>query len=116
MDNTLYFFGTLRRMCGYRGDTFPVFYIETDADDLTGCTMRLVIEDMASPGSVALVKACTEHEFPMGVLGYEVQLVSSETAQLCGTYTLHFILDNGTDEMRKLVGTLQVLDIPKEVL
>ena len=113
---TLDFFSSLQAMRGLRGDTFPTFYVRTDADDLTGCEMRLVLEDMRSPGSVALTKACTPCEFPDGAKGFSVRLLTAETATLCGNYAMHFILDDGTGELRKLLGTLTVLDTPKEVL
>ena len=113
---TLDFFSSLQAMRGLRGDTFPTFYVKTDADDLEGCEMRLVLSDVCSPGSVALTKACTPCEFPDGAKGFSVQLVTAETALLCGTYAMHFIMDNGTGEERKLLGSLTVLDTPKEVL
>lgn len=113
---TLDFYEVLRRMRGYRGDTFPVFYIRTDADDLTGCSMRLVLENTETPGSVALTKACTEYEFEDEALGFSVQLGTDDTVNLCGTYTMHFIMEDGNGaEYRKLVGTLVVLDRPEEV-
>ncbi len=113
---TLDFFSSLQAMRGLRGDTFPTFYVRTDADDLEGCEMRLVLSDVRSPGSVALTQACTPCEFPDGAQGFSVRLLTAETATLCGTYAMHFILNDGTGELRKLLGTLSVLDTPKEVL
>lgn len=116
MAETRDFFETAPRMRGYRGDTFPVFCVQTDADDLTGCTMRLILEDVRNHGSIALTKACSE-DTSVGTdgAGFTVQLVSTDTAALCGTYTMHFILtDTNGLEYRKLVGTLIVLDIPEE--
>ena len=113
---TLDFFSSLQAMRGLRGDTFPTFYVRTDADDLTGCSMRLVLSDVRSPGSVALTKACTPCECPDGAQGFSVRLLTAETATLCGTYAMHFILNDGTGEERKLLGSLTVLDVPKEVL
>lgn len=117
MDTTRDFFTTLQHMRGYRSDTFPAFYIRTDAADLTGCTMRVVIEDAATPGSVAYTKLCTAHTFEDGTSGFSVQFGSSDTAALAaGRYTLHFILtDAGGNEHRNLVGSLTMLDIPQEV-
>lgn len=110
------FFSTTESLRGYSGDTFPAFGILTDAQDLTGCTMRLVLEDVSAPGSVAFSKSCTRKD-KGGRLGYSVQLGSSETAQLCGTYTMHFILTDAENaEHRKLVGTLIVLRSPAEVI
>lgn len=108
------FFDTLQKMRGYRGDTFPVFYVKTDAEDLTGCSMRLILEDIKIPGSIAFPKDCAVHTFEDGAHGFSVQLDSADTANLCGTYTMHFIM-TGADgrEYRKLVGTLVVLDAPK---
>lgn len=109
-------FSTTESLRGYSGDTFPAFGILTDAQDLTGCTMRLVLEDISAPGSVAFSKSCTRKDVGTQ-LGYTVQLTSSETAQLCGTYTMHFILTDADDaEFRKLVGTLIVLHSPAEVV
>ena len=113
---TLDFFSSLQAMRGLRGDTFPTFYVRTDADDLTGCEMRLVLSDVRSPGSVALTKACTPCECPDGAQGFSVRLLTAETATLCGNYAMHFIMNDGSGEERKLLGSLTVLDVPKEVL
>jgi len=115
--NTLDFFATLQRMRAYQGDTLPVFYIRTDASDLTGCSMRLVIENADISHSVALTRICTAHTFGDGGLGYSVQLDSIDTAALgAGNFVLHFILtDASANDHRKLVGTLTLLDIPQEV-
>ena len=113
---TLDFFTTAQRMRGYRGDTFPEFLVKTDAPDLTGCTMRLVLEEHSTAGSVAFTKDCTPHEFEDGAHGFSVQLTSEETAALdAGSYTMHFIMENaGGRAFRKLVGTLVLLDVPEE--
>ena len=54
----------------------------------------------------------------LGLSRKTVQLIRgcAETALLCGTYAMHFILNDGSGEARKLLGTLNVLDTPKEVL
>lgn len=113
---TINFFKDVPLMRGYRGDTFPEFEVVTDLSDPTGYSMRLVLENAAVPGSVALTKSCTL--FSDGTrYGFNVQLLSTETAALLpGTYRIHFILTSPSElDYRKLVGSLQVLDIPQEV-
>ena len=114
------FFDTLASMRGYQGDTFPAFCVVTDADDLTGCSMRLVLEDISAAGSAAMVRACEafeeEQEDGTVIRGFQIQLSTEDTAVLCGTYKLHFILtDTAGNEQRKLIGMLTVLDSPEEV-
>lgn len=110
------FFNTAPEMRGYQGDTFPEFVVRVDLDSTDGYTMRMVLENAAVPGSVALVKSCTAFSDAAGV-GFTVQLVSTETAALtAGAYTLHFILtDADSLEYRRLVGSLRVLASPREV-
>lgn len=113
---TIDFFDETPMMRGYRGDTFPEFVVRVDLSDPTGYSMRLVLENAAVPGSVALTKSCTLFSDETGY-GYNVQLLSTETAALLpGTYRMHFILTSPSElDYRKLVGSLQVLDIPQEV-
>lgn len=110
------FFSTAQRMRGYSGDTFPYFYVKTDAKDLKDCTMRLVLENNDTPRSVAYTKACTPHTFEDETLGFAVQLTSAETAGIgAGTYTMHFIMTDSTGcEYRKLVASMILRDVPKE--
>ena len=111
---TVNFFSTGPKMRGYSGDTFPNFRVNVRNVDLTGCTMRIVLEHKNTPGSVAFTKQCTYVSGSFGQ-GYNVQLDSSDTASLCGMYTVHFILtDSDSKEYRKLVGTLEVLPVPDE--
>ena len=112
---TIDFFSTGPRMRGMRGDTFPVFRVKVSGMDLTGCTMRIVLERKDTPGSVELTKECTHFEDADGSEGYRVQLTTLETRNLLGIYTVHFILNDGVYwNYRKLVGTLEVLPIPQE--
>ena len=102
-------------MCGYRGDTFPEFYIRTDLSSLTGFSMRIVLENQKIPRSTAFTKTCTAYEFPDGAKGFSVHLNSSDTMQIAaGTYTVHFILQGENLTYRKLVSSLEMLDIPEE--
>ena len=114
---TVDFFSTSPKMRGYSGDTFPLFRVNIWDDthmELSECTMRIVLEIKNIPGSVAFTKSCTYVSDSSGQ-GYNVRLDSSETAALCGVYTMHFILtDPDGREYRKLVGTLEVLPVPDE--
>ena len=113
---TVDFFSTFQPMRGYRGDTFPVFRVDVSGMESTdGCSMRVVLEDKKTPGSIAFVKECF-HYTGEGEDYFAVQLDSSETAELCGVYTVHFILtDTSENDYRKLVGTLEVFNSPQEV-
>ena len=113
---TIDFFDETPLMRMYRGDTSPELAVRVDLEDPTGYSMRVVLENTAVPGSVAMTKACSAFSDDVGN-GWAVTLLSSETSALLpGTYRLHFILTSPTElEYRKLVGSLQVLDIPQEV-
>ena len=112
---TIDFFSTTSKMRGYAGDTFPVFRVVVTGMELDGCSMRIVLERKDTPGSVAFTKACS-HFTAQEESGFIVQLDSQDTANLSGVYTMHFIM-TGSDELeyRKLIGTLEVFDMPREV-
>ena len=112
---TMDFFSTCQKMRGIQGDTFDVFRVTVSGMELEGCSMRFVLECKDTPGSIALTKACS-HFTAQTSEGFLVQLQSSETSQLSGLYTMHFILtDAESKEYRKLIGTLEVLPSPQEV-
>ena len=112
---TIDFFNETPLMRMLRGDTSPELAVRVELEDTTGYTMRVVLENLSVPGSVALVKQCQPFGDETG-LGWNVVLTSEETAALLGTYRMHFILTSPSDlEYRKLVGTLHVLDVPQEV-
>ena len=104
---------------GYQGGTFPVFRVDVTADagvDLSDYTMRLVIEPRYMPGEAVYVANCTGYTNPDGSKGYSVQLTSPNTANLCGSYLMYFILSDGANtEYRNLVVPLEVLASPEEV-
>lgn len=111
---TIDFFATGPRMRGYSGDTFPMFYVPvTGMTGVDGCDMRLVMENVNVPRSVALVRECSYYQED-GEEGFCIRLTSEDTAGLCGVYTLHFILSDGTNEFRKLLAMLEVLPVPDE--
>lgn len=114
---TIEFFSEVQRMRGYRGDTFPPFYLRVDGMDTDSCEMRLVLEKQNTPGGASFIKDCDHFRFRDGGKGFRVQLSSGDTTLLCGVYTAHFILKDEDDlEYRKLVGTLEVLPVPQEVV
>lgn len=111
------FFNVTEPMRGCAGDTFPPFYVIVDGMDPTNCGMRLVLEPKYTPGAACFEKDCDHFTRYDGAKGFRVQLSSSETATLSGTYRMHFILtDDNELEYRKLVGVLEVLPVPTEVV
>ena len=113
------YFKVAEPMRGYRGDTFSPWRILVTDDyllpDLINCSMRLDLEDKYTPGKVVFTKSC---EYIAGSFGkgFQVQLDSEDTEQLCGMYTIHYVLtDTSGKDYRKLVGTLEVLPVPQEV-
>ena len=113
---TIDFFDETPMMRMYRGDTSPELVIRVGLETTTGYSMRVVLESTKVPGSVALVKECSAFSDTTGT-GWAVTITSDDSAALLpGTYRMHFILTSPEElEYRKLVGTLQVLDIPQEV-
>ncbi len=108
-------FSQCHRVRGYNGDTFPFFRVVVTGTETTGCSMRLVLERKDTPGSVALTKSCT-YVSDEETTYFAVQLTGTETAQLGGAYTMHFILsDANQNDISRLVGTLEVFVGPREV-
>ena len=98
------FYQKLPEMECLAGDTLPEFLIRTSLDDVSGCTMQLIIEDQKTPGAVALSKNCSLSDEV-----FHVQLTSEDTAGLLGVYRLHLCMtDSGGLKYRKLAGTLIV--------
>lgn len=111
------FFSVETPMRGLQGDTFPPFYVIVNDMDTAECDMRIVLEPKYTPGEASFVKDCDHFTRYDGAKGFRVQLGSAETAGLSGTYTMHFIMtDEDEREYRKLVGTLEVLPVPTEVV
>lgn len=104
-----YFYDELPPMECFSGDTLPVFEIKPDGITLANnAQMVLLLEDHKTPGAVALSASCEMVEDTILGKHFRVQLGSSDTSDLCGTYRLHFILTQSGDEYEKLTGTLVV--------
>ena len=104
-----------QRMQCWAGDTLPEFHIFTklSAAEIEGCAMSLVIEPLSCPGGAELTKPCTPYSKD-GRNGFAVQLGTNETAKLCGTYRMHFVMKDANDNAyRKLVCELEVLSVPE---
>lgn len=108
------FFESAGSMRGMQGDTFPEFKIETDLDDLEGYTMRVDLELTEAPGIAVFTKNCTQYTEGTEC-GFKVQFTTADTEELCGIYTMHFVLSSTSGDKRGLVGTLVVLPSPREV-
>ena len=110
------FFSTMPRMRVVQGSTAPVFSIKpTNAGTaLADCSMRFILEDKRIPGSIALTKTCTFHADPEGDY-FTIRLTSTDTADLCGTFTMYFILQDSSGlDYKNLIGTLEIMPSPVE--
>lgn len=110
------FFSTMPRMRVVQGSTTPVFSIKpTNAGtDLADCSMRCLLEDQKTPGSIALTKACSFHSDPDGDY-FTIRMTSTETADLSGTFTMYFILQDSSGlDFKNLIGTLEIMPSPVE--
>ena len=87
------------------GDTFPVFNVKIDADDLSGCSMQIIVALSNDPNNAVICKECTVIEG-----GFSVQLTSDDTAGLISDmYDIHFrLIDSEGQSYRKLAGKLWV--------
>ena len=111
----IYFYDKCPPMNGIAGDTFPLFRVRVDDMDLTGCSMRVLLEPKYTPGEVVFTKSCS-HYTAQSEEGFSVRLASSDTEKLLGCYTMYFVLTDSNDrEYWKLKGTLEVLARPAEV-
>ena len=106
---TTYFYNELPPMECFAGDTLPAFEIKPEGITLANsATMVLLLEDHKTPGAVALSKNCSLVEDTILGKHFHVQLGSSDTSSLNGTYRLHFIMAQNGAEYEKLTGTLRV--------
>lgn len=114
MPDTFDFFNSAPPMRGYRGDTFPVFYVAVDWNySLDGCTMDIILEPKYTPGNVVLQKECYKYH-STDEDGFSVQLTSDETAALSGVYNVYFVMRDQNDKTHiKLHITLEVLECPE---
>ena len=114
MPDTLDFFSSAPPMRGFRGDTFPVFYVAVDWNySLDSCSMDIVLEPKYTPGTAVLTKACSKYS-RTDEEGFTVQLTSDETANLLGVYNVFFIMKDQNDKRHiKLHITLEVLECPE---
>lgn len=111
-------FGTIHRLRAYRGDTLPTFKITInggEAFEPTSMQMRFHLENARKPGKLEFSKTCTKTVEDDGTMVFKVQLNSDETGEFLGLYNMHFVLQDSDSEYtyRKLVGTLEFLEIPK---
>lgn len=106
---TTYFYDELPAMECFAGDTLPAFHIVPEGITLANsANMVILLEDHKTPGAVALSKICSLVEDTVYGRHFRVQLGSTDTSGLCGTYRLHFILTQSGAEYEKLTGTLRV--------
>ena len=105
--DTIKFNEELPAMECFAGDTLPEFEIYPEGGHVTSPTMVLLLEEHKVQGDVALSKQCYTHLSSSDPY-FTVQLDSTDTSQLCGTYRLHFIMTEGTAQYEKLTGTLHV--------
>lgn len=112
MTNKIKFYQQLADMECLQGDTLPAFSIQ--AENAENCSMCMILEDTAFPGSRKLQKSC-EKTASEDTVVFSVQLTSEDTKTLAGTYRLTFWL---TDENHltyvKLAGTLTVSQTPQK--
>lgn len=114
MIGQLDFFETVQPLRGFQRDTFPTLRVKVTNMNLTGCTMRIVIEDKYHPGEAAMVRDCFHVQDPDGTDVYQVNLTSVDTQYLCGMYNVYFVLkDAGNNEYWRLYTTLEVLQSPE---
>ena len=103
----LKFYDELPAMECFAGDTLPEFEIYPEGITGGTGTMVLLLEEHTVQGAVALEKQCLGHGGSFETY-FTVQLDTADTAQLCGTYRMHFIMTVGTVQYEKLTGTLHV--------
>lgn len=100
------FYNKLPDMECIAGDTLPTFTISVSSEDeLTGCSMQVILARCTSPDISAICKDCTLVDE-----SFRVQLTSDDTGTLSeGAYDIHFrfIGANGLS-YRKLIGKLYV--------
>ncbi|MDE6729716.1 MAG: hypothetical protein K2J71_02945 [Oscillospiraceae bacterium] len=101
---TFKFYDTMPTMECLQGDTLETFQIHIESDSPENFTMQLILEDQKLLGTARLTKNCT---FSDGC--FQVQLTSNNTANLHGTYYMHFCMkDTNGLNYRKLAGILIV--------
>ena len=105
----LKFYDELPAMECFAGDTLPAFEIKPEG--ITGFrtgSLVMLLEEHKVQGAAALTKAASFVEDTILGQHFRLQLDTADTAQLCGTYRLHFIMTIGSMQYEKLTGTLHV--------
>ncbi|MDE5754301.1 MAG: hypothetical protein K2H89_07165 [Oscillospiraceae bacterium] len=99
---TFKFYDTMPTMECLQGDTLETFQIHIESDSPENFTMQLILEDQKLLGTAKLTKNCTFSDEC-----FHVQLTSNDTANLHGTYYMHFRLKDASGlSYRKLAGVL----------
>lgn len=107
------FYDEIPEMTFFIGDTLPVFYIKVKNQDITKCTMKMVISRIKPPEENVIVKDC-------GNDGncFSVHLWSLDTKNLtAGTYRISFIMSNDLNPPLtyvKLSGLMHVRSLTEE--
>lgn len=118
MTNKIKFYEEISPMECMQGDTLPEFYVPVE--DAENCSMCMILENTAIPGSVVLSKTCSiksasDDSEGHTVTTFAVRITSEDTKTLAGTYRLTFWL---TDENNltyvKLTGTLTVSQVTQK--
>lgn len=95
-----------------QGDTLPEFYVPVE--DAENCSMCMILENTAFPGSRVLQRAC-EKTVEEDTVTFSVQLVSEDTKNLAGMYRMTFwMTDENNLTYVKLTGTLTVVQITQK--
>ena len=100
---------------GYQGGALPEIMVDVTGIELEGYSMRAVIEPRYTPGEAVMVKNCVSYSSEEGTGGFKLQLTSSDTQSLSGSYIIHFVLSDGANtEFRNLIVPLEILQSPEE--
>ena len=91
------------------GDTLASFIIGVEADELTNCSMQMLIAAYDEPEHAVISQNGIASEN-----GFVFTLTSNDTQNLTGVYRMHFRLI-GADGLsrRKLSGMLHVIPVPQ---
>lgn len=112
------FYDEIPEMTFFTGDTLPIFTIKVKNQDITKCTMKMVISRIRPPEETVFEGECGKGKTFEGEDCFKFHLWSEITKNLApGTYRISFIMSNDLKPPLtyvKLSGLMHVRSLTEE--
>ena len=112
------FYDEIPEMTFFVGDTLPIFVIKVKNQDITDCTMKMVISRIKPYEEIVREEKCIKDKTIEGEDCFKFHLWSEITKDLMpGTYRISFVMSNGMNPPLtyvKLSGLMHVRSLTEE--